>query len=429
MAPDVIVIGGGWGGLTAAAILAHNGLEVQVLEATGHLGGRSAFDRKDGFLVDYGIHIISYGSAGPAAAALGEIGHKIEFLSYGKPQLYIDGEFVPMPTGVPSFLGSSKLPWSDKLIIGNGVRRLIVSKVDKLADVPLAKAIPGAKRQTVRDFYALLSMMGLVSFDIEAASAGEFAKFLKRAMRAGEQMAYPRGGTSQINEALSNEIKESGELTLNSRVRAIDIENGKVKTVRVLEKEYSARTVVLAIPIQKVPELVGDGLPSEFKEKCASLIPTAGISVDLCLAEPVSDMDSFFVTADPVALGQFTSNIDPSTAPEGKQLATFFRPLAVETLDDRALLDAEQKRFMDLLETMFPGIMDDVEWERVLRLKMVDGFEPRVGQTAKDRPGVRVPGVENLFLAGDCVGVQGKGGDVAFTSGREAARQILSYLG
>lgn len=43
--------------MTAAAVLAHNGVEVEVLEATGHLGGRAAFDRKDGFLVDYGIHV------------------------------------------------------------------------------------------------------------------------------------------------------------------------------------------------------------------------------------------------------------------------------------------------------------------------------------------------------------------------------------
>ena len=210
---DVLVIGAGWGGLTAAAILAHQGLEVEVLEATAHVGGRSACDRKEGFLVDYGIHIISYESNGPAARALREIGYDIDFASYGKPLLFIDGSFLPMPTGTSSFLSSDYLSWADKMIIGHGVRRLIVANTAKTADVPLLDRIPGRNRKAVTDFYRVLAAMGLVDPNIEVASAGEFSKFLRRAMRAKEQVAYPRGGTRQINEALASKINESGKIT------------------------------------------------------------------------------------------------------------------------------------------------------------------------------------------------------------------------
>jgi len=426
---DVIVIGAGWGGLTAAAILAHQGLEVEVLEATAHIGGRSACDRKDGFLVDYGIHIISYGSAGPAARALREIGYDIDFVRYGKPLLFMEDRFVPMPTGVGSFLSSDYLSWADKMIIGHGVRRLIVANTTKTADVPLLNKIPGRSRKAVTDFYRVLSSMGLVDPTIEVASAGEFSKFLRRAMRAKEQVAYPRGGTRQINEALASKINESGNITFNSRVKELEIASGEVKAVRVHEDKLSARAVVFALPVQKLPEMVGDALPTDYLDRCSGLIPTAGISIDLCLKKPVSDIDSFIITPDPIVIGQFTSNIDETTAPAGKQLATFFYPLPMETMDDRARLDLEQKKVIDLLETMFPGIMDAVEWERVLRLKTVDGFEPRVGQTDRDRPATRVGGVDNLFLAGDCVGVNGKGGDVAFTSGVAAAHAVLDFLG
>lgn len=425
---DVIVIGAGWGGLTTAAILAHNGLEVEVLEASAHIGGRSACDRKDGFLVDYGIHIISYESEGPAARALREIGYEIDFVRYGKPLLFMDGSFIPMPTGTASFLSSDYLSWADKMIIGHGVRRLLVSNTTRNADVALLDKIPGRRREAVRDFYRMLSAMGLVDPNIEVASAGEFSKFLRRAMRAKEQVSYPRGGTRQINEALASKITESGKITFNSRVKMLDIAGGRVKGVRVHDERLEARAVVCALPVQKLPEMVSDALPADYRQKCSGLIPTAGISIDLCLDKPVSDIDSFIITPDPIVMGQFTSNIDETTAPAGKQLATFFYALPFEQMDDRALVEAEQKRLTDLLETMFSGIMDAVEWERVLRLKMVDGFEPRVGQTEKDRPATRVPGVDNLFLAGDCVGVKGKGGDVAFTSGVAAAHAVLDFL-
>ncbi len=429
MSVDVIVVGGGWGGLTAGAMLARNGLEVRLLEASGHLGGRASCERKDGFIVDYGIHAISHGSAGAAARALCLVGHEIEFLHYGKPLLYREGGFAPLPTGAYSILSSRHLSPADKLTIARGFGRLLLSNTEKTADVPIVESVPGADRETVRDFYSVLSGIGLIAPDIEVASSGEFARFLKRALKARHQVAYPRGGSAQINEALAARVESSGGVSTNSRVKRLEIEGGLVRSLKVLEEDLSARAYVLAVPVQKIPDLVGDALGGEFKRSCSSIIPTAGLSLDLCLSRPVSDIDSVIITANPVTMGQFTSNIDESTAPAGKQLATFFYPLPVSLLEDRVRLEEESKRFVALVEEMFPGILDRVEWERTLKLKMIDGFEPRVGQTPRDRPGTRVEGAENLFLARDCVGVEGQGGDVAFTSGVRAAEAVLEYLG
>src|SRR2546430_17709340 len=57
---DVIVIGGGWAGLSAAVRLAQRGAGVVVLEARSRLGGRAtAFpDRVTGEIVDNGQHIL-----------------------------------------------------------------------------------------------------------------------------------------------------------------------------------------------------------------------------------------------------------------------------------------------------------------------------------------------------------------------------------
>jgi squalene-associated FAD-dependent desaturase len=60
IAPHVIVIGGGFAGLTAAVSLASSGVRVTLLEARGQLGGRaSSFrDRQTGEWVDNGQHIL-----------------------------------------------------------------------------------------------------------------------------------------------------------------------------------------------------------------------------------------------------------------------------------------------------------------------------------------------------------------------------------
>ena len=427
MSVDVIVVGAGYGGLTAAAILAEKGFDVQGLEAAGHIGGRAAFDRKGGFIVDYGIHANRYAGQGAAASALREIGHEIDFVPMGEPLLYRDQSFVPLPNGIPEFLKAEFLSGSDKVIMILDMLRLVIGRTQRKANVPLRKAVWGTDRKEIGSLFKLLSGIGLISPDIDITSAGDFAVFLKKALRAKETVGFPRGGTSQIIEALSSRIEQSGEILTGNRARSLKLEGGKVTSVRVKDNEYKGKAVIFAVPLQRLPQMVNGGLPGEFLERCASIVPTGGISIDLCLTDKVSDVDGLVVTPDPVTMGQFTSNIDPETAPKGKQLSTWYYPLPVNMMDDRSFVEKEEKRFKTLIDRMFPGIMDKVEWERVLKLKMVDGFEPRVGQTTRDRPS-SVPGVENLFLAGDVVSAPGSGGDVAFGSGSRAAHEVASFL-
>jgi phytoene desaturase len=428
MGDEVVVIGAGYAGLTAAAILSKNDVEVEVLEATGHPGGRAAFDRKDGFLVDYGIHVNRFGAQGAAAAALREVGHEIDFVSMGEPRYWRNGKFMDLPTGVPQFLKAEFLSAGDKAVMIGNLLRLVLTSSRKNADVPLKESMWGLTRPEIQSTLKVLSGLGLVAPDIAIASTGAFSAFLKNALRAKEASTYPRGGTSQIIETLLKSIEENGKVSFNSRVKSIEINGGMVTEVKVKEEALAAKAFIFAVPLQRLPELTEGGISDAFADKCNSIIPTAGISVDLCLSNKISEVDGIILTGEPMTMGQFTSNIDPSTAPEGKQLVTWYYPLPVEMMDDHDKVEVEQRRLIELLEKMFPGLIDNVEWERMLRLKMVDGYEPRIGQTEKDRPGIKVPGVENLFLAGDVVSAPGNGGDVAFASAVEAAHAVLAYL-
>ena len=58
--PEVVIVGGGFAGLSAATMLADHGIRVLVLEARGRLGGRAtAFvDRETGEMVDNGQHVL-----------------------------------------------------------------------------------------------------------------------------------------------------------------------------------------------------------------------------------------------------------------------------------------------------------------------------------------------------------------------------------
>jgi phytoene dehydrogenase-like protein len=65
---QVVVAGAGLAGLSAAIRLAAAGIDVHVLEAGGHAGGRLATERIDGFVVDRGFQVLNTGY--PRAADL-----------------------------------------------------------------------------------------------------------------------------------------------------------------------------------------------------------------------------------------------------------------------------------------------------------------------------------------------------------------------
>src|SRR5919199_3538718 len=58
---EVVVVGAGLAGLSAATRLAAAGCDVHVLEASGHAGGRLATDGIDGFVVDRGFQVLNTG--------------------------------------------------------------------------------------------------------------------------------------------------------------------------------------------------------------------------------------------------------------------------------------------------------------------------------------------------------------------------------
>jgi len=70
---EVLVVGAGLAGLSAATRLAAAGCDVHVLEAGSHAGGRLATERIDGFVVDRGFQVLNTGYPRAADLDLGAL--------------------------------------------------------------------------------------------------------------------------------------------------------------------------------------------------------------------------------------------------------------------------------------------------------------------------------------------------------------------
>jgi phytoene dehydrogenase-like protein len=426
---DVLVIGGGYAGLSVGALLAHNKHRVILLEKSDALGGRAGFMEKDGYVVEYGLHANRLASEGAAAAVFRRLGRELEFVEMGEPELWKDGKWHPLPNSVGKILKSPTLPRSARIRAALYLSKLVVGKPSKKYQLSLQDFTAKCASTETLELIRILSGISIIAPEIRQASAGELGAFLRKALRAKVKVGYPRGGTRQIIEGLREELAANGRIITGSRVTRLMLKKGLVTQVKTDTASYAARAVISSVPVQQLPDLFGGkDLPIKFVKSARDLVPTAGIVLDIGIKEEVSEQKGLLVTSEPLSMGQFTSNIDPTMAPPGRQLLSWFYPLPQAWIKNREKVKREEQRLRELLDEMYPGIWKAVDWERSLYLPMVDGFLPRPGQTREDRPDFIVPSIENFFICGDTTRAEGTGGDTAFNSAIHVSRLVEKYL-
>jgi phytoene dehydrogenase-like protein len=428
----IIVIGAGTSGLFTAALLAKEGYKVVVYEKEKELGGRAKSISKDGYIVDYGVHLIRNGQKGFIPATLAKLGEKLDLTLLEDPEIvyYEDGKFNDF------YREGYRLMKNDYSSVG--YRRIIKSALEKgdaaiagSMDKPVLRWLEEINASPTLKKFMALGAMGISCPFIERASAGEFFDFITRRIKLGNLKAgYPTGGFHVVHKKLSGIISSfGGEINAGKEVQKIRAADGKVKGVLVDDEEVDADAVVCAFPCQKLFEILdGKLVEPQRRDLMKNLVPVSGISVDYGLKKKITDMSSAILSAkDTSLIGLATSNVDSTVAPPGKQLMTFTALTSTEEVMDRARAQAVLSRLENAVSEMFPDKDGNVEWRRVLFLPFIDGVELNFAQHRGRRPGPETPGIEGLFLAGDTLCAAGAGGELAVTSAMLCVDKIVSH--
>ncbi|NVM54250.1 MAG: NAD(P)/FAD-dependent oxidoreductase [Candidatus Helarchaeota archaeon] len=419
---DAIVIGAGNSGLSIAALLANAGYKTLVVEQRKWVGGRARTLKKDGFILDYGIHTLR-GNYKQVFYPLGMGIHKVR-MPYTKGIILEDRGILHKLPKMSSLFKAKTLTMKDIALLTRHLGRLILSNPRRYFSVSIKQWLNsiGADQRLIK-LFRVISMLILVCPFLERASLGEFLLTLRHFITG---LAHPEGGFRQVHQCLLWKIKKcGGTIQTEQKVDEILVENGSAIGVRIEGKEIRSKIVVSSLPVQKLHSILDESLlEANYRTLIRNLLPTAGISVDYGLKEKMYKEVMFF-SPKPAILGSFSSNIDPTTAPKDKQLVTFFNPLNVKDVKNREKAKTKLKQLQEKIFSMFPKFEDKIEWKRILFLEMVDGVELNINQTQDKRPGVQVPNISNLFIASDSTCAEGAGGDIAFSSAKLCFDRIL----
>ncbi|MFH1465206.1 MAG: FAD-dependent oxidoreductase [Pseudomonadota bacterium] len=431
---DVVVVGGGMGGLSAGALLSSYGFHVLLLEQHHKVGGCTSSFERGGFHFDTALHEMLGGAPG---TQLGEVLHaagvddKVELIEI--PVLYRaifpDVDFT-MPAdraaaeaalcarwpaecpGIHAFHEEMRQVAEQSSELADMQRRTSLSKLLIPLQQPAVVRNLRANFQDVLDRYlqdeALKAVLGQL-WIYYGPPPSELWAVMGLSANHGylTQGAYHIRGSSQaLADAYAERITElGGEVRTGVRVAAIDVEAGRVRGVTTADGErVPARYVVSnADPYQTFNHLVGaEQLPPGWLKRLERMEPSNGLmAVYLGLdTEPstwgVADHEIFYnstLDADRAYASMMTGAYDAASlsltfytnlgddfyAPPGKSVLVLNTYADISTWPaDRDAYAAEKERvaaiMMALAERVLPGLSAHVEVQEVATPRTLQSF-------------------------------------------------------
>ena len=316
--PPVLILGGGFAGLAAAADLAERGVNVLLLERRAFLGGRaySFTDKTTGDTVDNGQHLMM-GCYHHTLRFLEKIGslHKLKFQA--NPQVDFLREQGTQEVGHASFKCPSfpaplhllaglarleTLDWRDRinaLRVGLELRKLNGNRA-KLADLTVREWLNqlGQTQTMQRRFWDLVAIATLNETP-DRASADMFARVLDQAFmhtRQDSTMVISKTGLSDLYAEDARRFIEGrgGEVRLNADVLRIEFENRRAARVVLRGGEVlQAGTIISSVPYFALRRMISEAVPDASPSlRCLRQFVSAPIvSINLWYAEPVTDLE------------------------------------------------------------------------------------------------------------------------------------------
>ena len=384
---DVVIVGAGLAGLSAAIHCQNAGRSVTVIEASDRAGGRVASDHIDGYICDRGFQLIN--SKYPALVALDVIG---------------EIDFIPAPRTIEVCLGDERIALGDPrsapfsaLHRGTGTlsekinfARFIFSKIS--GEQSIGQALRNAGCGTTYERVLRPFLRGVFLTDPDHIDA-TYGQIVIRSFVSGAP-GVPRFGVGQLSQALASRVND---LQLNVRAERI-VGN----TVETSTGQLEGKDIVIATDATTASQLL----------ELADVAQMSGC-ITWYHASDLNPSGSGRLVFDgqnrgPVINTLVISDISPAYAPSDKHLISTTTPLGIS--------ESEVRRHLAIMW----GVQTR-EWQLIAKYEIPSALPLQsVGRELTQPTKIS----EHLYLVGDHRSVPSQQG--ALFSGALAAQLILN---
>lgn len=485
-----IVIGSGFAGLSTATCLAHQGMEVLVLEKNSMSGGRARMFRDQGFTFDMGpswywmpdVFDKYFGLFGKQTSDY----FKLERLSPSYRIYFSKDEIMDVPAEMSelenmfeqkergSGLRLRKFLHDAKYKYEVGINDLVYKPGLSLTEFADRRVLGGLLKMHllssfsgyIRKYFSHPHLLQLLEFPVLFLGAKpEKTPALYSLMNYADMSLgtwYPVGGMHEVVKGMEQLARDKGvQFQFNTEVQRLEMKDGKIVAVHLKSGEILHADVIIASGDyhhmeQKVLDKEGRKYSENYWDKRtmapSSLIFYLGINKKLKgvlhhtlffdedfgqHAKEIYDNPQW--PSKPLFYTSCPSQTDPSVAPEGMENFFILIPVAPGLKDDEATREKYFNLVIDRFEKLTDqNIRDHIVYKRTYAHKeFIEDYHAFKGnayglantlkQTAVFKPKMKSKKVSNLYYTGQLT-VPGPGVPPTIISGQVAAREIAKQF-
>ena len=447
-APDVVVIGGGVSGLTAAVSLAGSGFSVSLLEQKQHCGGRtySFIHKETGDEVDNGQHLMMgcyhftfryLSEVGATSLVAVQENLSVSFRHAERGLFRLQAPPLPAPLNViVGLLRLRSLSIGQRLSllrVGTALLSAAPDSDERLQSMTVTQWLDALhqSKENKESLWNILAI-GTLNDSPDMVSAALFIKVLRSAFLGGKldsSMVIPKRGLSPVlvDKGIEYLTRNGGRVCTETTVEKAEVDRGEITKLVLNSGEVIApRAVVSAVPYFDLPRMFGAATSALLPDTSSadSFISSPIITIHLWFDRGFMDEDFTALLDSPIHWVFNKSRIFEKKSGGGY--------LSLVVSGARSLIEKEKEEIVAMclseLRRFYPA-SDKASLLHSLVVKEKRAtFSPRIG-TEQIRP-AHTTQIRNLFLAGDWTDTKLPATiEGAAQSGYRCGELVQQYLG
>jgi zeta-carotene desaturase len=441
--PKVVVVGGGYAGISAATALAEDGFQVELLESRGHLGGRVSSTPASGSFpapLDNGPHLFMgcYENTWKLFDRLGVKGsHKkvypIALSWYTQEKRRVSLECPDLPSPLNLLLGlffSDAFPWNEKIGLCLAMNRFVKKPLaEKWQGKTVGEFLDQTKQGPIaRERFWIPFCRAVMNVGPEIAPLAGLAEVLRRVFfgtRDSSALLFPSTPLSDIpfKEAIEWLVeKKRSKLSLNEGITEFKSDERSIWLKTKSGKEVTGDALILAVPPSSLAALWPKGTWKR-SEEWVRLGKSPILSVHLIVSKAI--LEGQMVGLSGASFDWvFNRNANWDWRGEGQYLSfTASAANDLSRLSEKELVDLALKELRDRCSAALDAQVLHSKVTREMVATFVWSLDSDVWRPSCDTP------FKNVFLAGDWTdtGLPATIEGACF-SGHRAADKVRTYL-